>query len=57
MYTVDPVTAQVLFLSDSVARAEQKGVDEEGQTLGGGCGKFYDITKSYLKLMKEKGIN
>lgn len=55
-YTVDPVTAQVLFLSDSVARAEQKGVDEEGQTLGGGCGKFYDITKSYLKLIKEKGI-
>lgn len=46
---MDNVSAQVLFLSDSVSRSES-------QSLGSGCGKFYDITKTYFKKLKDQGI-
>jgi len=54
-YTLDPVSAQVLFLSDSIARKETT-VDGQGQKLGGGCGRIYEITKSYINKIKEQGI-
>lgn len=55
--TIDPVTAQVLFLSDSVARKEKSTEGHaQGQTLGTGCNRFFDITKSYLKKIKNEGI-
>lgn len=53
--TLDPVTAQVLFLSDSEKRKE-KSQEEHGQVLGAGCHRFFDITKSYLKKIKDQGI-
>lgn len=54
---IDPVTAQVLFLSDAVSRKEKSaGGQGQGQTLGAGCNRFFDITKSYLKKIKNEGI-
>lgn len=52
---LDPVTAQVLFLSDSVKRQE-KSQEGRGQTLGAGCNRFFDVTKSYLNKIKDEGI-
>ncbi len=49
-YKLDPQATQVLFLSQSLAR------NENNQSLGSGCGKFYDVTKSYLKKIRENGI-
>jgi hypothetical protein len=54
-YKLDPTTAQVLFLSESVKRNE-KSISNEGQALGGGCGRFFDITKSYISKIKDEGI-
>jgi len=54
-YNLDPVSAQVLFLSDSVSRKE-KSRESQGQTLGGGCGRFFDVTKSYIKKIKDEGL-
>lgn len=48
---LDPVSAQVLFLSDSIIKNT-----DQNQTVGGGCGKFYDITKSYLSKMRDPGL-
>lgn len=55
-YTVNPVSAQVLFLSDSIARKDSPATGGEGQLLGSGCGKFFDVTKSYLKKIRKDGI-
>lgn len=52
---LDPVTAQVLFLSDSVKRKD-KSQEGQGQTLGAGCHRFFDVTKSYLNKIKDEGI-
>jgi hypothetical protein len=49
-YKLDPQTTQVLFLSQSIAKRGNN------QSLGSGCGKFYDVTKIYLKEIREKGI-
>jgi hypothetical protein len=49
-YTLDSKTAQVLFLNQSIKR------ELAHQVLGGGCGKFYDITKAYLKDLRQGGI-
>lgn len=49
-YPLDPNNTQVLFLSQSLARSQNH------QSLGSGCGKFFDVTKFYLKEVREKGI-
>lgn len=42
--------AQVLFLSHSEFR------ELDGQKLGAGCGRFYDITNNYFRNFQKKGI-
>lgn len=49
--TIDKLTSQVIFLSDSVSK-----VSSQQQSIGGGCGKFYDITKAYLSKFRDPGI-
>jgi hypothetical protein len=47
---MDSVTAQVLFLSQSVRRASGD------QILGGGCNEFYEITQAFLSQFRQGGI-
>jgi hypothetical protein len=48
--SIDPNMAKVFFLSQSIKR------ELDHQPLGGGCDAYFDITKSYLKEMKSRGI-
>lgn len=49
-HPLDTGSAQVFFLSHSLSRKL------DGQTVGAGCNKFFEITKPYLQTLKETGL-